>query len=132
MKNYKVITLDNLAKATAQQVFNHIVNHLIIQGVPSRNDLTCKNRLVTEDGTILKCAAGCLITSEQYEALESKEGRWSFMQEKNKGITSRNFGLISRLQVEHDRLRRIDEKFHAAMFNDIAEKYGLKPFPTQS
>ena len=100
--------------------------------MPSRNDLTCKNRLVTEDGTILKCAAGCLITDKQYETLERKEGGWDYIQYMNGGITDRHEGLISKLQLIHDIFGRIGEKFHAAMFNDIAKEFGLKPFPTQS
>jgi len=74
MNNYKVITLDNLEEATAQEVFNHIANHLVTQGVQAmNNESCCVNRSVQEDGTVLKCAAGSLITDEQYEKLEQNE-----------------------------------------------------------
>ena len=138
MDEYKVITIENLAEATAQEVYNHIVNHLIIQGMPSRASRAaldgksilfngpCLNRAVTLEGKILKCAGGCLITDKQYEKLDQKEGSWDAMVIEN-NITKNHQNLISDLQTTHDDHRA--EKFEVSEFEEIADNYNLTPFP---
>jgi len=54
MNSYKVITIENLAEASAQEVFDHIVNHLVTQGDKSYGTDKCRNRWVKADGTLLK------------------------------------------------------------------------------
>jgi hypothetical protein len=60
------ITLATLAQATPQQVFDQVVTHLRTQGKKSLlNDQHCVYR---GDGG-LKCAAGCLISDAEMEAM---------------------------------------------------------------
>jgi hypothetical protein len=63
-----MITLKTLGKATLQQVFDQVANHLMDQGeraatVNSSGRVTCYYRL-----NDLKCAAGCLIGDDEYES----------------------------------------------------------------
>jgi hypothetical protein len=122
---YKVITLDNLEEATAQEVFNHVVNHLVTQKIRSFNGSVCRNRMPAAAGQILRCAAGSLITDEQYMRLEHKEGSWYEMVANN-NLTVCHRALIESLQIEHD---STCEEFTPEYFDDVAEQYGLEKFP---
>lgn len=62
-----MITLATLPQATAQQVFDQVATHLLTQKqkaqtITERDGKVCCYR--TSDG--LKCAAGCLISDEEY------------------------------------------------------------------
>lgn len=58
------ITLANLHEHTEQQVYDYIVAHLRNQGEKSEGAGGCS--YLTVDG--LKCAAGCLISEEEYDS----------------------------------------------------------------
>lgn len=93
-----MITLATLPQATAQEVFDQVVVHLITQGVQSldRNDFSC----VYRNPTGLKCAAGCLIADSEYKSiLENKP--WNILADNNEVPTTHQY-LIRRLQSVHD------------------------------
>jgi hypothetical protein len=62
-----MITLATLPKATAQEVFEQVKTHMLTQNEKCKSGDTCLYRHVKEDGTVLKCAAGCLIADEEYK-----------------------------------------------------------------
>lgn len=94
-KPVKEITLATLHNFSAQQVFNYVARHLLEQSEKSVQEGTGKCKYKTASG--LKCAAGCLISSEEYS--EDFEGRyWSGIPK----IPKANQKLIARLQGLHD------------------------------
>lgn len=90
------ITLKNLSKATAQQVFDQVATHLLAQGKKSANGEKCLYR--GPEGTM--CAAGCLIADDEYTPNMEGKGWYSFVS--NHGVTSEHEELINRLQGLHD------------------------------
>lgn len=68
---------------TNQEVFDRVATHLLKQGrkalaPPSRSFEApkCMYRLECEDGTVLRCAVGCLIPDDRYEErIENKTFR---------------------------------------------------------
>jgi len=132
MNKYKTITLGNLDKATTQEVFNHIVNHLVTQGVQAMNDHdACKNRVEKGDGTVLKCAAGCLITEAQYYKLKVRECSWGEMIDEN-GTSDNQRSLIISLQNVHDNMVNTSGEmkgmFTPSNFDGVAKNFKLTPF----
>lgn len=92
------ITLKTLPDATAQEVFDQVVTHLLTQGRPSAQGGHCLYR--SENG--LKCAAGCLIGDGEYDE-EMEESSW--MQLAGDGLVPlAHDGLIQALQEVHDSL----------------------------
>lgn len=97
------ITLATLPHATEQAVFDQVAAHLLTQKKRAlrANDLKvdyCVYR--APDG--LKCAAGCLISDQEYE--EAMEGlSWSDLVS-NELVPSTHASLIADLQSIHDRL----------------------------
>ena len=92
-----MITLATLPQATAQEVFDQVVNHLREQGCKSetRTGGMCAYRVVKE-GKLLMCAAGCLISEKEYK--QSFEGKtWSALD-----VPSAHSSLIDQLQYVHD------------------------------
>lgn len=63
-KPVKEITLATLHNFSAQQVFNYVARHLLEQSERSVQERTGECKYKTASG--LKCAAGCLISSEEY------------------------------------------------------------------
>lgn len=125
--NPKVISIDNLAEATAQEVFDFIAAHLLKQdrkaGVAIDNNFTCKYR----DESGAKCAAGCLIPDDKYTvSMEERPWHGSFFGKL--GITdafefSKNHSeLISSLQSLHDN-ENVDS--WKANLSVVAEYYNL-------
>ena len=55
------VTINNLNKATALDVFNTISRHLLTQGKKSKDGTMCVYH--AKDGS--KCAAGCLIPKKR-------------------------------------------------------------------
>lgn len=116
------VTIHNLHKATAQQVFDTITDHLINQGkkaTPSDGE-RCRYRTPEN----LTCAAGCLVPKADYEAkgVVNNEGQnWDHLC----GI--HNFStlhamLIGRLQDIHD---LTDASNWPRRFQDLAREEGL-------
>jgi hypothetical protein len=99
----KRITLANLADATPQEVFDHVVTHLMTQRKKSLRRLyeslpaeACVYR--GEDNTM--CAAGCLMTDEEYTP--KIEGlAWRGVA-RNFEIKNTHTSLIMALQAVHD------------------------------
>ena len=94
-----MITLKTLPTATAQEVFDHIANHLLTQNQRSLNPdspFSCVYR--SPQG--LKCAAGCLIADDEYKP-EMETYRWHCLIEDGL-VPVEHSGLICDLQDIHD------------------------------
>lgn len=112
------ITLKTLEQATEQEVFDQVCNHLMEQDVASINDSsTCLYR----HGT-LKCAAGCLISDEEYHP-DMEDNAWMGLVKDGHVPTDKHKGLIDSLQGVHDD-SCVDE--WPEMLEDVADHYGLK------
>ncbi len=90
------ITLKTLPEATAQEVFDQVVDHLMNQNKESMNNFMCRYR--NSDG--LKCAAGCLIGDNEYNKAWEGIG-WDEMVKSGYVSESHNW-LIRKLQRVHD------------------------------
>ena len=113
------ITLATLPKATAQQVFDHISRHLLHQNERSNEHGKC----LYYSSNSLKCAAGCLISDEEYFHLamhKEEDQEWSTLVYKGT-VPPQHLELISALQDVHDasipqhwvqRLHGVAEKFN--------------------
>jgi hypothetical protein len=94
-----MITLKTLPKATAQQVFDQVATHLLTQKRKSKlksDPLECAYR---GKGS-LKCAAGCLISDEEYNPAMEGNGWCRLIREKI--APSKHEQLIYSLQIIHD------------------------------
>lgn len=111
-----MITLKTLDQATSQQVFDQVVNHLLIQNEKSGyEDGYCVYRLGDK-----KCAAGCLISEDEYK--KSMEGHgWQYLVREGVAPETHS-GLISKLQKIHDRSK---PKKWADLLKKLAEAEGL-------
>lgn len=90
-----MITLATLNKATAQEVFDQVATHLLTQNRKSIGSMECLYR-----SEIGKCAAGCLISDDEYDPKfegKSWHGLITFH-----NIPNKHKELIERLQVVHD------------------------------
>jgi len=82
----------------AQTVFNKVARHLLTQKKRSKNRDNCLYH--SKNG--LKCAAGCLIPDEQYDAIKDKEGKpWRYLV-RHRLVSSSHMNLIELLQHVHD------------------------------
>lgn len=111
-----MITLATLPNATEQQVFDQIANHLLTQ--KEKCFVSYKNRVCQYHSGNLKCAAGCLISEEEYENNTSIEGfnyfegnQWDYLVEEY-GLPSEHKDLIVELQNIHDDVVPEDWKKH--------------------
>lgn len=114
------ITLKNLHLATEQQVFDQVARHLLTQMETSIVGAVCKYRHIKHDGTILKCAAGCLIADDEY-IKDFERKTWLLLIEKY-DISSTNSRLISQLQIIHDTMAT--EYWKSELYN-IANYFNL-------
>jgi len=111
-----MISLKNLEEATAQAVFDQIVSHLRAQGEPCRDDLcVCWYRKGGKS-----CAAGCLISDEEYKKEYESKGWYSLIREFR--ITEQHKDLIYEMQVIHDSLST--DKWEKS-FSGAAERFSL-------
>lgn len=121
------ISLENLHLATAQQVFDQVATHLLTQNersFTSGNENECAYK--GKDG--LKCAAGCLISDDNYKIIGRKsiEGKnWGFvigyLEKKLPNVAAHN-ELIFRLQNLHD--NESPKHWHYALIK-LANSEGL-------
>jgi hypothetical protein len=97
-----MITLKTLPQATAQQVFDQGVRHLLTQGK--------KSTTITEDGARIcayhnqdgtRCAAGCFISEDEYDSTIEGES-WLGLSTHCSKIPDNHNGIIDRLQDTHD------------------------------
>lgn len=91
------ITLKNLHEATAQEVFDQVKNHLINQGEQSLNS---GGLCLYRNANGLSCAAGCLISEEEYST-NFEMNLWGDLIKKNL-VPSTHSDLIGELQQIHD------------------------------
>lgn len=96
-----MITLKTIGKATEQEVFDQVVNHLRAQGKQSSNsEGICAYR--GEHG--LMCAAGCLIANDEYHPNMDYFGQgrdWDSLVADGE-VPRDHENLIKRLQNAHD------------------------------
>ena len=121
MKQPRKITVDNLADASQEEVFEHIVWHMLKQGDMSEaGDGTCVYRAA--DGK--RCAAGSLFTAKQYHDLkiEQYEGRTWRNLVNDRLAPNDHVNLIKELQSVHD--NGGPDKW-SAIFREIAEREGF-------
>lgn len=115
-----MITLATLEEATAQEVFDQVVNHLRKQNKQSLANSKCLYRYGD-----LKCAAGCLISDEEYHR-DMEGSTWLILVDKL-GIPNAHESLIFALQDIHDNggyeWRDFSEIEHR--FKDLAEQLNL-------
>lgn len=114
----KIITLATLADATAQEVFDQVAHHLLTQNQKSVNVFddeeavvakeACLYRGISISNKVLKCAAGCLISDEEYEKLNTllpegtiEHNGWNSLVHLGL-LPEAHFLLISNLQAIHD------------------------------
>ena len=100
-----MITLSTLKDATAQQVFDQVVTHMIKQGERSirHGSKMCLYR--GDKG--LMCAAGCLIADDEYQpqfdnGAGNGGGTWDRLVS-NQTVPEHHQNLIVALQRAHDR-----------------------------
>lgn len=91
-----MITLKTLEHYSAQEVFDHVATHLIQQTSRSESEDGCRYR--GPDG--LKCAAGCLISDEEYSEDFEEKGWISLVA--NSKVPAVHKDLIYKLQDLHD------------------------------
>jgi hypothetical protein len=111
-----MITLKTLPQATAQEVFDQVANHLLIQrAVCIGHDGNCMYHL---DG--MRCAAGCLISEDEYKT-QFENSIWYKLV--TSGLVSDNHEkLIAELQSIHDNIGVSQWKEY---LKDIADRYSL-------
>jgi hypothetical protein len=100
-----MITLKTLEQATKQEIFDQVANHLLTQMQKSEN---IGRKCMYRNYSGLKCAAGCLISDEEYE--ERFEGcSWYKLIEREQ-ISKYHERLIQELQDIHDNYEVCDWK----------------------
>lgn len=103
----------------SQMIFDWIVAHLRLQGRKSAKFVeykdVCIYRYVLTDGTILKCAIGCLISDEHYRPdFENKsfgfhvEVTQAVERSMDIKISGRDVCLILNMQSIHDNVKIMD------------------------
>lgn len=122
-----MITLATLSQATAQEVFDHVATHLLTQNKKSivlddvsedTNEAKCKYR--GDYG--LKCAAGCLMSDEEYKS--DWEGfSWDYLAN-YEIVPNAHENLIRDLQIIHD---GIEVRLWKGNLKLLATKYNLSP-----
>lgn len=119
----KQITLKKLPEATAQEVFDFITNHLLTQKEQAVGpDGVCRYR-IEKGNKVLKCAAGCLISDEEYD-ISFEDCLWETLVW-NKNITKKHFKLITILQRMHDCFDSDTDNWKKEL-KKIAENQGLQ------
>ncbi len=122
--NKQPITLATLHLATEQEVFDQVCSHLLTQNKKSQlSASTCAYK--NEEG--LKCAAGCLISNEEYD--KTMEGHsWSSLV-RAKLVPKCHEVLISRLQLIHD---NVQVEYWESYFKDSAKEFHLDYQPNET
>ena len=122
-----MITLETLPQATAQEVFDHVTQHLLKQGKKAISAIgACQYRVETAEG-VLKCAAGCLIADDEYNRM-FEYLTWKNLVKDGK-VPSDHCQLVCDLQKIHDREFPEDWPIN---FKVVAARHGLKYNPQPS
>lgn len=116
-----MITLKTLAEATSQQVFDQVAKHLLTQNEQSQlAPGTCTYRVINEDGKVLKCAAGCLMSNEEYFP-EFEGVSWGGLV--GRGVAPKEHTLlIQELQILHDTR---PAPYWPLLLREFAQKHNL-------
>ena len=112
MKVYDLVSdTDYKPVKTFQDVFNNVVNHLIVQNKTSEESSGCRYRAYNEGEETRKCAVGCLISDIKYhEIIEDSLASSSYVidtiQESNPEliIDDKMTELFLLMQFVHDHL----------------------------
>lgn len=127
----QTIHLGNLREHSKQQVFDFIVRSLFEQGRPSYSNGACLYHSYDESGKIVaKCAAGHLITAEQYKEIKKElsvapnqvfEGSaWDDLSNGNYStIPTDHSDLIYDCQIAHDAADDLSGTHSSHRHNDI-------------
>lgn len=111
------ITLATLPQTTEQEVFDQVATHLLTQGVRSSFGGGC-----VYHGHNMKCAAGCLISENEYD--ENFEGHdWDHLTAEQK-VPEAHCKLIATLQNLHDN-PYTDPEDWLEQLACLAQQYGL-------
>lgn len=125
------ITLATLKDATDQQVFDQVVNHLRKQGKRAYDYVNeaCAYRVMSSDGEVLKCAAGCLIGDDEYTPeMDNNDEGTSWVQLVERGqAPAFHRELIRQLQNIHDGSINITD--WEMGFAEVASMYDLAYTP---
>lgn len=114
----KAITLANLAESTPMEVFQFIENHLLTQNARSRR---FKKRICYYRGdNNLKCAAGCLISDDEYTP-QFEANNWSTLVRKEL-VPAAHSKLIRALQNIHDDVPVYSWKHHLVLLRKSIEE----------
>jgi len=116
-----MITLATLKDATEQQVFDQVASHLLIQNERAEYGGACVYHLELSDRT-LKCAAGCLISDEEYDP-EFEDSCWENLAATER-VTDHHSALIAELQGCHDDTDPVD---WPELLYEIAARWELSP-----
>lgn len=115
------INLANLSQKTEQEVFDHVKNHLLKQKKQSIHYGKCYYRLETPEG-VLKCAAGCLISDEEYKT-KFEDNTWMTLIHTNQ-VPPTHKRLIECLQLTHDNFDPQEDTWETVL-KDVADKFNL-------
>ena len=116
-----------------QEVFDHVINHLVTQGNRSYSTLMCVYR--SPEG--MSCAVGCLMSDKEYHPDMEGEDVTSLIKKFDQVRWMRKYhGLLGNLQDLHDtRANWLDEGGLSPTgrknIQDIASSFGLNN-PLQS
>lgn len=114
-----MVTLATLKNATAQEVYDQIVNHLRKQRKQSLEEgVGCRYR-----SGDLKCAAGCLIADDEYDP-EMEENGWISLMDMGK-VPNDHSHLIQEMQGVHDGWFDQSLGIWEEKFEDIAKNFKL-------
>lgn len=114
----KVITLVNLAESTPMEVFQFVEHHLLTQNAKSKRFE--KGICYYRGNNDLKCAAGCLISDDEYTS-EFEENNWSTLVRK-KQVPAAHSKLIRELQLIHDDVLVDSWKHHLDLLRKDVEE----------
>lgn len=114
----KIITLANLAESTPMEVFQFIEHHLLTQNAKSTK---FKKRICYYRGdNDLKCAAGCLISDDEYTP-KFEANNWSTLVRKRQ-VPAAHSKLLRELQLIHDDIPVNSWKHHLDLLRKNIEE----------
>lgn len=116
-----MITLKILSKATPQEVFDQVRDHLLKQMAKSLDRKKGGYKCAYRGDNGLTCAAGCLIGDEEYTS-EMEGMGWASLVYKF-DITKNNSRLINELQMIHD---ATFPEYWELELEKLAKRYNLK------
>lgn len=113
---------------TNQELFDRVARHLIQQGRPATDGAGCRYRVFQPDGTVLKCAIGCLIPDHVYtRSLEMTPLTGAKFREIT-GLCIHQMSLAFALQGAHDKAHRTGDAFGEVILGnlrDVADAFKL-------